>query len=65
MVEWEYKKESHLFSPSVDYLNQLGAEGWELVTAVHPGHPWSSVYTFKRQKPAVLVSGVLHCNEQK
>lgn len=36
--------------PIVDYLKQLGAEGWELVAMSNPVHNEKEAY-FKRQKP--------------
>ena len=46
IVRWEYLT---LEQADTDRLNALGAEGWELVAVVSPGH-FVLHYFFKRQK---------------
>lgn len=49
--QWEYMQKTWASAPHPDVLTKYGEQGWELADAIHPGHPWSSVYTFKRRKP--------------
>lgn len=44
MKQWEYMKVRSNRGPLTDELNQLGAEGWELVSISSFG------WTFKREK---------------
>ncbi len=52
---WEYKIHvAPAVKPSVNELNQLGAEGWELVSAVGVGELGAVEeiwYVFKRESP--------------
>jgi hypothetical protein len=60
-VAWEYKfltheirgiVNSHVDEERLNELNALGAQGWELVTVIHPtereGILWRITYVFKR-----------------
>jgi hypothetical protein len=49
MQKWEYKE---IRDASESTLNQLGADGWELVAvmATHADHPAYYVFYFKRLK---------------
>jgi hypothetical protein len=46
MKKYEYKKE---ITPSLKYLNELGNEGWELITVAVSNVTNSFVYIFKRE----------------
>ncbi len=45
-MKWEYKL--HTVTMGADELNELGAEGWELVMVVSPAH-FVFHYFFKRE----------------
>lgn len=45
--QWEYKVE---FDQSVQELNALGADGWELVSAQHRHESTERYFYFKRPK---------------
>lgn len=45
-MKWEYKL--HTVTMDADELNELGADGWELVMVVSPAH-FVFHYFFKRE----------------
>jgi Domain of unknown function (DUF4177) len=50
-VAWEYKTLDWGGGDPTPSLNDLGAQGWELVTSRGYGHQFQSLFFFKRAKP--------------
>lgn len=62
MTKWEYKTLKIFLSVAVDHLNQMGKDGWELVTS-HPGDFNNTMLYFKRPLPPepITFDGVVSC----
>lgn len=57
MKKYEYKVVNHTQELPEPYLNELGEEGWELVSLVATEVEIKYIYVFKREKASKKVNG--------
>jgi hypothetical protein len=57
MKKYEYKVINHTQELPEPYLNELGEEGWELVSLVATEVEIKYIYVFKREKGSKKVNG--------
>lgn len=57
MKKYEYKTVPHTTELPEPYLNELGEEGWELVSFAVTEVEIKYIYVFKREKGAKKVNG--------